>query len=110
MRPDGDMQTARKKLVDKYINDIDGWIVFTDPGKPEKAKQVVGQLTQSMVSDERAVNEPPQQTRVIALPAQLDLRVIMEFVSNLKVLITPDTSIAHAFFSKISKSMLILKP
>jgi ADP-heptose:LPS heptosyltransferase len=72
----------------KYQYEIDGWIVLTDPGKPEKTKYVIDQLN--------PVNENKREQRIIALPAQSDFRVIMEFLSYMKVLLTPDTSMAHA--------------
>jgi ADP-heptose:LPS heptosyltransferase len=61
---------------------------LTDPGKPEKTKYVIDQLN--------PVNENKREQRIIALPAQSDFRVIMEFLSYIKVLLTPDTSMAHA--------------
>ena len=85
-----------RQCIENYKNDIDGWIVFTDPGKPEKAKQVVRQINHSLMSDVGVAREPSPGLRVIALPPQSDIRVIMEFLPYLKVLITPDTSIAHA--------------
>jgi ADP-heptose:LPS heptosyltransferase len=70
-----------KIQIEKYQDWIDGWVVFTDPVKSEKTDIVVSE-----------VNHP----RIVALPAQSDFRVIMEFLSLMTVLITPDTSIAHA--------------
>ena len=70
-----------KNEIKNYHEKIDGWIVLTDPGKPEKTKVLI-----------EKVNHP----RLISLSAVLDFRVIMEFLSLADVLITPDTSIAHA--------------
>jgi ADP-heptose:LPS heptosyltransferase len=93
----------REWPVDKYVDflkleigktqeKIDGWAIFTDPGKPEKTKNLINK-----------VNHP----RVIAIPAQSDFRVIMEVLSLVTVLITPDTSIAHAA-SAMGTSVLVL--
>jgi len=85
-----------RKCIDNYKNDIDGWIVFTDPGKPEKARRLVEKVNNLIRSNEGLVHEPTLLYRLVALPAQLDIRVIMELLPYIKVLITPDTSIAHA--------------
>jgi heptosyltransferase-2 len=81
-----------KKCIVKYQNRIDVWVVLTDPGNPEKAKKLA-----------QNVRDP----RVIALPAQPDIRVIMEFLPYLEVLITPDTSISHAA-SAMGTAVLVL--
>jgi ADP-heptose:LPS heptosyltransferase len=70
-----------KKIIERYQEKIDGWIVLTDPGKPEKTTPLV-----------ENVNHP----RLKSLPAVSDFRVIMEFLRLVDVLITPDTSISHA--------------
>jgi len=85
-----------RQSIEKYKNDIDGWVVFTDPGKPEKANILVEKVNSFSNKNVVAVREPPLPKRLVALPAQEDIRVIMEFLPYLKVLITPDTSIAHA--------------
>jgi ADP-heptose:LPS heptosyltransferase len=77
-----------KVQIKKYEAEIDGWVVLTDPGKPEKTKDVLEQLNQ--------VKEYSYRQRLIDLPPQSDFRVIMEFLSFMTVLLTPDTSIAHA--------------
>jgi ADP-heptose:LPS heptosyltransferase len=84
------------QCVEKYKDDIDGWVVFTDPGKPEKANKLVETVNSLVNTNVEAVREPPLPKRLVALPAQKDIRVILEFLPYLKVLITPDTSIAHA--------------
>ena len=85
-----------KYCIEKYKNEIDGWIVFTDPGKPEKTSEVVQQVNHSIAGDVGGDREQNKKSRIFILPAQKDIRVIMEFLPYLKVLITPDTSIAHA--------------
>jgi len=85
-----------QQVMETYREKIDVWVVFTDPGKPEKSRELVEQINQFIGNDVRAVREPPLQSRVYDLPAQSDFRVVMEFLTLVTVLITPDTSIAHA--------------
>jgi len=85
-----------KQVIDKYSEKIDGWVVFTDPGKPEKSKDLVERVNNFIESKVGAVRQPPLLPHIIALPVQLDFRVVLEFLSLVTVLITPDTSIAHA--------------
>jgi ADP-heptose:LPS heptosyltransferase len=68
-------------VIEKYQDKIDAWVVFTNPANPSDAAELV-----------RKVDDQ----RFIALPAQSDFRLIMEFLLYVTVLITPDTSIAHA--------------
>ncbi len=70
-----------QQAIEKYQDKIDAWVVFKDPAKQEDTTELVQQI-----------NNP----RLVALPTQLDFRVIMEFLSYVTILITPDTSIAHA--------------
>jgi ADP-heptose:LPS heptosyltransferase len=67
--------------IEKYQDEINGWVIFSDPGKREKTERLI-----------KTVNQP----KVVAMPAQSDFRVIMSFLSLATVLITPDTSMAHA--------------
>jgi len=85
-----------KQCIEKYQDKIDGWVVFTDPGNPEKSSELVDRINQLIGTNGKALCEPPLPSRVIALPAQSDFRIIMEFLTHVAVLITPDTSIAHA--------------
>ena len=85
-----------KQCVEKYQDKIDVWVILTDPGNPEKARRLVEKVYNLVRTNVGAVREPPLPHRLIALPAQPDIRVIMEFLPYLKVLVTPDTSIAHA--------------
>jgi len=85
-----------KQVVDKYVDKIDGWVVFTDPGKPEKSNDLVEKVNNFIESKVGAIREPILHPQIIAIPAQLDFRVVMEFLTLVTVLITPDTSIAHA--------------
>jgi ADP-heptose:LPS heptosyltransferase len=84
-----------QQVMEKYQERIDGWVVFTDPEKPEKTHELVERINQSVPNNVGAIRESPLQSRVIAVPAQPDFRVVMEFLSLVTVLITPDTSIAH---------------
>jgi ADP-heptose:LPS heptosyltransferase len=70
-----------KNLIPKYKNKIDGWVVLTNPAKPDEATELV-----------RLVNS----SRIIAIPPQSDFRIIMEFLTYVTALITPDTSVTHA--------------
>jgi len=85
-----------RQCIEKYKNDIDVWIIFTDPGKPEKASEVAQGISQSIEKNVGVGRERAKKLPIIVLPEQKDIRVIMEFLPYLKVLITPDTSIAHA--------------
>jgi ADP-heptose:LPS heptosyltransferase len=85
-----------QQCIKKYQNEIDGWVVFTDPEKPDKARDLTEKVNKLMSPDVVAGGEHPLKYKSVVLPAQQDIRVIMEFLPYLKVLITPDTSIAHA--------------
>lgn len=67
--------------VEKYRKKINGWVIVTNPQKPEEAQQLADM-----------VNHPA----VVILPASSDFRVMMEFLRHIYLLITPDTSFAHA--------------
>jgi len=71
------MQSA----VNKYKNNIDGWVIITDPQKPGNAAQLVKQLGNPIV---------------IQIPVQDDFRVIMALIQKCCLIITPDTSFSHA--------------
>jgi len=77
-----------KVQIKKYDAEIGGWVVFTDPGKPEKTRYLLEQLNQD--------RDYPFKRCITDLPPQSDFRVIMEFLPFIAVLLTPDTSIAHA--------------
>ena len=85
-----------KQEAYKYREKIDGWVVFTDPGKPDKTHKLVKQLSWNPKSNAQTSKGFSPQPAIIALPTQSDFRVIMEFLTHVAVLITPDTSIAHA--------------
>ena len=85
-----------KQCLEKFQDKIDVWVVLTDPGNPEKAGRLVEKVDNLIRTNVGEVGNLPPQSRVIALPAQPDIRVIMEFLPYLRILITPDTSIAHA--------------
>ena len=74
-----------KNLIPKYKNKIDGWIVLTNPAKPNEATELVRLVDSS---------------RIIAIPPQSDFRIIMEFLTYVTALITPDTSVTHAASAK----------
>lgn len=69
------------QAVEKFSHRIDGWAIFTNPRRPEAAQQ----LAATVASE-----------RVTVIPPHSDFRVIMEFLRYLHVLMTPDTSLAHA--------------
>ena len=81
-----------KNLITKYKNKIDGWVVLTNPAKPNEANELV-----------RLVDSP----RFIAIPPQSDFRIIMEFLTHVAALITPDTSVTHAA-SAIGTPVLVM--
>ncbi|MCK6620783.1 MAG: glycosyltransferase family 9 protein [Calditrichaceae bacterium] len=70
-----------RQAVEKFPGRIDGWAIFTNPRRPEAAEQLAGAVASE---------------RVTVIPPHSDFRVIMEFLRHVHVLITPDTSIAHA--------------
>lgn len=96
-----------KIAIEKYKDKIDGWVVFTDPGNPEKTDRLIREINAFLSQNVRMVHESALDTKIIALPAQSDFRVIMEFLSLMKILITPDTSIAHAA-SAMGISVLVM--
>ena len=96
-----------QNCIEKYKNIIDGWVVFTDPDKPEKARELVEIVNHLTRTNAGIVREPPLSSRLVVLPAQPDIRVIMEFIPYLDVLITPDTSISHAA-SAMGTAILVL--
>lgn len=67
--------------VEKYREKINAWVIVTNPQKPEEAQQLA-----------EMVNHPA----VTVLPPSNDFRVMMEFLRHIHLLITPDTSFAHA--------------
>ena len=70
-----------QQVIEKYQDEINAWVVFTNPANPSDAAELV-----------RKVDDQ----RLMTLPAHSDFRLIMEFLLYVTVLITPDTSIAHA--------------
>lgn len=68
-------------VISRYSDKIDGWAIFTNPAQPDAAKYVLNK-----------VNHP----KVTIIPAQADFRIIVELIRRLFVLVSPDTSIAHA--------------
>ena len=48
-----------QQCIEKYENDIDGWVVFTDPGKPEKANKLIEMVNSRTDTNAVAVGEPP---------------------------------------------------
>lgn len=70
-----------QQVIEKYQDEIDAWVVFTNPAKPSDAAELVRKV---------------DNQRLMTLPAQSDFRLVMEFLLYVTVLITPDTSIAHA--------------
>lgn len=70
-----------KTASEKYNEKVDGWVIFTNPSKPNDSKMV-----ENLVSNKK----------VIALPIVNDFKVLFEFLHHLYFLVTPDTSILHA--------------
>ena len=68
-------------VTSRYNGVIDGWAIFTDPAQPGAAPYVV-----------KEVNHP----RIRVIPPQNDFRIIVEIIRRLFVIVSPDTSIAHA--------------
>ena len=85
-----------QKCIEKYKDKIDGWIIFTDPNKPKKTGELVEKLIHLNRTKTGEISNPTVPSFPVAIPAQSDMRVIMEFLVYLTVLITPDTSITHA--------------
>ncbi len=79
--PVGRYRELLQYAVDNHRDRIDGWVVFSDPGRPEMAEELV-----------KSVERP----EVVVLKVQHDFRVLIEFLHHLEILITPDTSLAHA--------------
>lgn len=70
-----------KTVIPKYSNEIDGWVVFTDPKKPEMAESFIKSINQKSV---------PQ------IPVIDDFRTLVELIGRFYLIVTPDTSILHA--------------
>lgn len=70
-----------RHTIPQYQSVIDIWIILTNPAKPDEARQLAEMVDSPFIR---------------VLPSQQDIRVIMEFLQLITVLITPDTSIAHA--------------
>ena len=68
-------------VISRYRDTIDGWAIFTDPAQPEAAQYVV-----------KEINHP----KITVIPPQKDFRIIVEIIKRLFVIVSPDTSIAHA--------------
>ena len=69
------------EVSSKYDNEIDGWVVITNPATPGHSKTVV---------------DKTNKKNVIVLPVINDFKILFEFLRHLYLLITPDTSILHA--------------
>jgi len=67
-------------VLGRYRERLDGWVVFSDPGRKERASALVESLP----------DEP-----VTVVPPQDDFRVLMEFVRHVYLIVTPDTSFSH---------------
>jgi ADP-heptose:LPS heptosyltransferase len=52
-----------KQCIEKYQDKIDGWVVFTDPGNPEKANKLVEQINQLIGTNGRTNREIPLPSR-----------------------------------------------
>jgi len=65
-------------LVD---NKIDGWVIINNPVHALQAEDLKDRLNSS---------------KIILLPVILDFRILMELMRHIYILITPDTSLAHA--------------
>lgn len=70
-----------RTAIETHSDHINGWAIITDPQKPGEAQQLAGMVNHKSVT---------------ALPPADDFRVMMVFLQHLFVLITPDTSFAHA--------------
>lgn len=79
-------------VLERYHNRLDGWIIFTDPRKPEQAVQLASEFSEKQVT---------------VVPPQNDYRVLVEFLRHVDVLLTPDTSYTHAA-SAIGTPVLVL--
>ncbi len=67
--------------IPKHRNSIEGWVLVTSPERAREADQLV-----ALISD----------CSVTVLPPVPDFRVLMEFLRHIRLLVTPDTSLAHA--------------
>lgn len=70
-----------KIVVNKYEDQIDGWIIFTNPANPSEAPRMV---------------ELIGSNKVIQLPQIKDFKILFEFLYHLYFIVTPDTSFMHA--------------
>jgi ADP-heptose:LPS heptosyltransferase len=77
----GKYKNFLEMVVPKYSDNIDGWVVFTDPKKPEESKSLVNSLNQKSVIQIKLIK---------------DFRIIIELIRKFYLLVTPDTSILHA--------------
>jgi ADP-heptose:LPS heptosyltransferase len=70
-----------RSAIARHRDRIAGWVIITDPRNPRDAEQFV----------QRFAGQP-----VVQLPPAEDFRVMMSFLPHVALLITPDTSFAHA--------------
>ena len=70
-----------KIVIKKYDNQIDGWVIFTNPPNPSEAQRMV---------------ELIGSNKVIQLPQIKDFKILFEFLYYLYFIVTPDTSFMHA--------------
>lgn len=70
-----------KISIIKHKDEIDGWVIFTNPVNPSESKKMV-----ELIGNDK----------VIALPEIKDFNILFEFLHHLYALVTPDTSFMHA--------------
>lgn len=70
-----------KSASENYKEQVDCWVIFTNPARP---------------LDSKIVEEAVADNKVVALPIIYDFKVLFEFLHHIYFLVTPDTSILHA--------------
>jgi ADP-heptose:LPS heptosyltransferase len=79
--------------IPRHCERLDGWAVFSDPADPARAEYLVA----AVESDQLTV-----------VPPQADFRAIMDFVGRCELVLTPDTSIAHAASAMGTPSLVMM--
>ena len=70
-----------KTAIVNHKDEIDGWVIFTNPANPSESGKMV-----DLIGNDK----------VISLPEVKDFKILFEFLHHLYALVTPDTSFMHA--------------
>jgi ADP-heptose:LPS heptosyltransferase len=69
------------KVIEKYDQQIDSWVILKNPADPGKADHLL---------------QPVKHKKLTAIGGQNDFRIILELLPVFFLMVSPDTSIVHA--------------